>query len=179
MKLIVWFFLLATLAIPAYSQDVLVTFYSPGSLAKTLLKAMVTLKGSSPFVGSIFDGDHRLAELQANHFATFRLPAGLHKFSASYSNKHPGKVPDLTIFLNSNEHYCIRASAEYKSTTVLLGGLGYQNSFLEQIPCDAAIKESPSAEATKEKHIDKGAQSIFVNSATIEADNSGKMSNEH
>jgi hypothetical protein len=67
----------------------------------------------------------------------------------------------------AGEHYCIRASAEYKGSTMLLGTITFQKSFLEETPCDTATKESPSAKPTEVKHVNKDAQKIMVNSATF------------
>ena len=117
----IWVFSLFAMVItmPILGQNAAVTFYSPGSAQKTALKEMFTFKGDAAFIGSIFDGDHKLAGITPNTFVTFLLPAGPHSFSAnSYSTlhsfpNHPDPSSQFPVTLTNGGHYCIRVSAEY------------------------------------------------------------------
>lgn len=96
----VFLLLAAVAAIPtrrALSQNPTVTFYTPGSVAKDLLK------GASPvgnfhtsFYGWVFRGQEHLAYIVPGRFITLELPAGEYVFGASFSNKmkpKDGSVP--------------------------------------------------------------------------------------
>jgi hypothetical protein len=168
----IWLFFLFALVgeVPILAQNATVTFYSPGSAAKSLLKEEFTFKGDASFVGSIFDGDHKLAGITPNTFVTFHVPAGPHSFSASHCTplhnfpNHPDPGSQFPMTLTNGEHYCIRVRAEYKSgITVVL------KSELESVPCDQATKDAPHAKPVAMKRVEKDMQLLLDTSTSFPA----------
>jgi hypothetical protein len=158
------------IAMPTLAQNATVTFYSPGSAAKSVLKESFTFKGDAAFIGSIFNGDHKLAGITPNTFVTFLLPAGPHSFSAHSCSAlhsfpdHPDPSSHFPMTLTNGEHYCIRVSAEYKSAlTVAI------KSKLESVPCDQANKEAPHAKPVAMNHVEKDMHSLLDQSASFPA----------
>jgi hypothetical protein len=159
---------------PILAQNATVTFYSPGSARNSALKELFTFKGDAAFMGSIFDGDHKLAGVTPNTFVTFHFPAGLHSFSGnSYSSlhsfpNHPDPSSQFQMTLANGEHYCIRVSAEYKSSTVAVPvGFIAIKSNLESVPCDQANKEAPHAKPVSMKRVEKDMQFLLDKSTSF------------
>lgn len=167
--MVVFLFALVT-TMPILAQNATVTFYSPGSARKSALKELFTFKGDAAFMGSIFDGDHKLAGITPNTFVTFFLPVGPHSFSAnSYSTlhsfpNHPDSSSQFPLTLTNGEHYYIRLSAEYKSTTVAVpvGAISLKSN-LESVPCDQANNEAPDAKAVPMKHVERTCNRCWTN----------------
>ncbi len=166
----IWlFFLLSSVVeVPILAQNATVTFYSPGSAAKSILKEEFTFKGVAAFLGSIFDGDHKLAGITPNTFVTFHVPAGPHSFSASHCTplhnfpNHPDRSSQFPMILTPGEHYCIRVRAEYKT-----GIIAVFKSDLESVPCDQATKEAPHAKPVAIKHVEMDMQSLLDESTSF------------
>jgi hypothetical protein len=166
--LVVLFVLVITM--PTLAQNATVTFYSPGSAAKSVLKESFTFKGDAAFIGSIFDGDRKLAGITPNTFVTFLLPAGPHAFFAHSCTAlhsfpdHPDPSSQSQMTLTNGEHYCVRVSEEYKSAlTVAI------KSKLESVPCDQANNEAPHAKPVAMKHVEKDMQSLLDKSTSFPA----------
>jgi hypothetical protein len=156
---------------PTLAQNATVTFYSPGSAAKSVLKESFTFKGDAAFIGSIFDGDHKLVGITPNSFVTFPLAAGPHSFSAHSCSAlhsfpdHPDPSSQFPMTLTNGEHYCIRVSEEYKSAlTVAI------KSKLESVPCDQANKEAPHAKPVAMKHVEKDMRLLLDKSTSFPDD---------
>jgi hypothetical protein len=124
------------------AQDAVVTFYSHGSFMTS------GAPGSKHgiYYGAIYDGDKMLVSFREgfvvknNRFATFKLSAGVHSFSASYT-KHPSKDHTLQIELTAGQPYFIRAQSE--SSGILI--VEVEHGRLDQIACDVAQKETENA----------------------------------
>jgi hypothetical protein len=131
---------------PAAPNDATVTFYSGGSLPQT------GLPGSKHGVfahGAIFDGEQRLAVLRRRKFVTIRFAPGEHIFSASYSGKHPATNSHLSLTLEPEKNYFVRAESESKGIVVV----EFQKGRLDSVGCEDAHAELTKADALEKKHV--------------------------
>ncbi|MGC2621293.1 MAG: hypothetical protein WA414_19775 [Acidobacteriaceae bacterium] len=146
-------FLLAMIATPCLAQTGSVTFYSEEMTAKDTLKATVMPAGIVPFFGWIYDGPQRLAREDAGRFVTFRLPVGLHTFSATTSRKHPGKAT-IALNLQTGEHACLRLRMSYVNPAPVVLPVAWVTSKIEEVPCDQATKEAAKTKPLESKRVD-------------------------
>jgi hypothetical protein len=93
---------------PKSEPEALVTFYSNH----------ITLLGGTPghrwgaFKGRVFDGDKQLAFIEPAHFVTFRLPVGVHVFTAnSWMNKSSKKGSHLKMDIEAGHRYLIECGS--------------------------------------------------------------------
>jgi hypothetical protein len=150
------------LALPALGQDAIVTFYSVGSLLKADAKQAVTAKGKMPFVGWIFDGDHRLAYLQGARFMTLQLPAGQHTFAGGLHSKHVAKNSSLVMRLEPGQHYCIRLGLEYENFVLVETHKGT----LDPVDCVPAKAEARDSRPLDLKSVEERARNLLVSSTS-------------
>jgi hypothetical protein len=136
---------LGCLVMPAaFAQDAVVTFYSHGS---NLTSGLPGSKHGIYF-GIVYDGNQALLSFREgfvgknNRFAVFRVPAGSHTFSASYSS-HPSKGHSLTIELKAGQDYFIRAQSESSG----IGIVEVEHGRLDEVSCTVANEETAKAKA--------------------------------
>jgi hypothetical protein len=145
--------LLAMMATPCVAQTGSVTFYSEVMSAKEGLKAYVMPTGTVPFFGWIYDGQQRLAREDAGRFVTFRLPVGLHTFSAGMSRHHPCKAT-IALNLQPGEHACVRLRMSYVTPAPVVLPVSWTTSKIDEVPCDQALREAAKTKPLESKRVD-------------------------
>jgi hypothetical protein len=141
---------MAGMLVSASAQDTLVTFYSHGSL----MKSGVPGTNHGIFYGCIYDGAQRIAcfrdglFMKNNRFVVFRLAAGLHTFSASYS-KHPAKNSQFAIQVEPGKNLFLRVQSESRGVI----GIEFERGRLDQVTCDVAQREIKNGKALDVKKI--------------------------
>lgn len=109
----------------------------------------LTIKGTIPFRGKLFDGDHRLAEVVPGRFVSFNFPAGDHVFSAGLRQLDDKTALHLTV--KDGERYCIRLTEKYTNT--ILTPVSFTEGFLDEVDCQRAAKEAQDAKPIESKHV--------------------------
>jgi hypothetical protein len=142
---------------PAVAQTGAVTFYSISLSAGAQVKTALTLVGTVPFTGWLFDGGKRLAHATRGRFMTFQLPAGPHDFTVPYSSKGPGKIPCqpmdcLHLNVESGGHYCVRLSA--RDVNPIVVPIAFLDSRIEQVSCGDAFQEAGKYKRIDEKRVE-------------------------
>jgi hypothetical protein len=128
------------------------------------VKIAVVPAGKEPFTGWLFDGKERLAHAQSGHFMTFHLPAGPHTFSATYKSGLPG-LAALQLNVESNQHYCIRLSANYVNYVVL--PIQHVDSRIDQVKCQQALQEAGTSKPLGSERVEVTARDRFDTSLTF------------
>lgn len=141
------------------AQTGTVTFYSANFPVKDQLKVAVTVKGTMPFTGWVFDAREALAHFQTGHFISLRLPSGLHSFSVSYTAKQPGKTQLIQLNIESGHNYCVRLSQKYVNMIVL--PVGHVRGFIEAVSCKQAFREAGDSKPLEIKRVKKSAQGML------------------
>jgi hypothetical protein len=120
-----------------------VTFYSNN----------ITARGGLPghqagaFKGRLFDEDRQLAFMEPGHFITFKVPAGLHTFSATnWMAKHATNGAHVTLDLAAGEHYFIQA-------LVLSTYLGSTTTYINKVTCEGAAQEAKHSKPLERNHL--------------------------
>jgi len=142
-------------------QDATVTFYSAGSMGKALLKAEATVGSyyKRPFVGFLFDDEHRLGLLQPGRFMTLHLPGGPHTFSpaSAGSVKHPSEKVRLPLTLEPGKKYFVQLTQTTK------GFMPFQH--IRQVDCEIARQEASGTEPIKAKRVENGVRDRLESAA--------------
>ena len=98
----------------AAAETSLVTFYSTGSAWKSFLGYK-----HGVFKGRLLDEYDQLAMMSPGTFATFRLDAGPHTFTAnSWMMPRPEGGGHLTLDLVAGKHYYIAAYSEWAAVVI-------------------------------------------------------------
>jgi hypothetical protein len=128
--------LLCTVLSDANAQDAIVTFYSHGSY----LTSGIPGTAHDIYIGSIFDGSQGVFSFRGkfiahnNRFITLRFAPGPYTFGAS-NGKRPEPRESLSINLEANEHYFIRAQGESQGVP---GVFTIQHGRLDLMTCSEA-----------------------------------------
>jgi hypothetical protein len=147
-----------------FGQDAVVTFYSPGSLGKAVLKASATLGYPSkvPFAGYVFDGERRLCFLQPGRFMTLRLKAGPHTFATAAMTWTTSRSSDkvfLPLTLESGEQYFVQMTQNNKGFYIVQ--VPFQH--IAQVDCAKARQEASGTEPIKAKRVEKEVRDSLEN----------------
>ncbi len=131
--------------------DATVMFYSHGSMMTSGLPGT----NHGIFYGCVYDGTEQLAcfrdgfFIKNNRFIVFRLPAGSHTFSASYSGKHPAKNSQMPMQLEGGKTYFLRAQSESRGVIEI----EWDRGRLDEVSCAVAAQEAATAKALKAERI--------------------------
>lgn len=96
---------------------------------------------------------------------SFRVAVGEHQFSASYRLLTAGD-PAVHLNVEDGHSYCVRLSANYKGGTIALP-VAVFHSFIEQVPCDEALKEAQKYKPLQAKRVDPAVRMELLSSQSF------------
>lgn len=106
------------------------------------------------YMANLYDNDQRLTGNKAfnrNRFLTFKLPAGVHKFSGTTNFSHKPSKEKSEMAFEAGNHYFVRLSLTSKG----LGLLGSTHYVAEMVGCQQAFTEAGKSHPVSPRNIDQ------------------------